>query len=136
MSIQSEAAREFDAYYIKTMTAEHLSDEQERPESLRVSSFPFCALRMIWNRMTAHTRVRKMKYGQKFHTGVGTITHAVIQAWAGRGGQVWGAWKCNVRRCGGIREFSRNPKCPKCDAQMEYVEITVTAFKNVSGHID
>ena len=131
-----DAVKEFDDYYFKSMMAEHESDEPAREERLRVSGFPFCALRFAHKKLVAHLTVRKMKYGSKFHTGVGAITHEIIQQWVGMGGKVWGAWKCKRDGCEGKRELSKNPRCPVCKSYMEYEEITVVAFNNVSGHID
>lgn len=111
-------------------------DERVREERLRVSSFPYCALQHSYKRMTKHEKPPISNFGSFYYTEVGTAAHEVIQDFLGRSGKMYGAWVCNQPKCKGKREFSRKNVCPLCGGRMRYVELTVKAFRNVSGHLD
>ncbi len=126
---------EFSRHY-KSACSIELDDHEVRPERLRVSGFPFCGLEAAYKKLTKHTVERKMTFGSKYYTGVGTLTHEIIQNFMGHGGRILGQWKCQDPECKGIRLASRNNRCPLCNGFMLYEELTVTAFKHVSGHLD
>jgi hypothetical protein len=126
---------EFQSHYRAAVDAK-IEDERERQERLRVSSFPYCPLRHAYTRMTKHERANEANFGSFYYTEVGTVTHDIIQNFFGRSGKIYGAWVCRKLKCKGKREFSSKDKCPICKGRMRYVELTVKAFKNVSGHLD
>lgn len=126
---------EFQSYY-RFAVDRIIEDERERQERLRVSSFPYCPLRHAYQRMTKHERKSEANFGSFYYTEVGTVTHDLIQNFVGREGKIYGAWVCKKVSCKGKRKFSANDKCPICKARMKYVELTVKAFKNISGHLD
>lgn len=128
--------REFGTYYTEQMLREHPDKTPERPDALRVSGFPYCGLKHAYMRLTKHLEVKMAGFGAQFYTGVGTVTHEVVQGFLGHGGKMYGIWNCTTKGCGGRREFSKNNKCPRCSAVMAYEEFTVKAFRNVSGHLD
>lgn len=126
---------EFKNYYVSAV-AKEIEDERVREERLRVSSFPYCPLQHAYTRLTKHEKDKTAGFGSYYYTQVGTVTHDIIQDFAGRGGKIYGAWLCTKKKCDGTRAFSSKNKCPKCGARMRYEELTVKAFKNLSGHLD
>lgn len=126
---------EFGGHYVKH-TATELPDPEVREDRLRVSGFPFCGLRAAYKKLVKHTKEPVMTLGMKYYTGVGTLSHEIIQDWLGLGGRILGQWRCTAPGCIGLRQISRRNDCPICKAQMKYEELTVTAFKHLSGHLD
>lgn len=123
---------DFGNFYTEAVTTQ-IKDERVREERLRVSSFPYCGTRHAYERLTAHERVPMTDFGSLYYTSIGTQAHEVIQTILGMRGKIYGDWKC---ACGSGRKFSAKSKCPKCGKEMQYEELTVKAFKNVSGHLD
>ena len=127
---------EFRGHYASASSAELDDHEPARIPRLRVSGFPFCGLEAAYKRLTNDKVERKMTFGSRYYTGVGTLTHEIIQEWMGRSGRILGQWKCKTEGCKGVRLISRKNICPICKGFMAYEELTVTAFKYVSGHLD
>jgi hypothetical protein len=134
MDIKS-IVKEFGEYYQTNVTTDSLILAEPREEKFRVSGFPYCGLRHLYRRISTQKPEFK-EFGEEYYTGVGTLTHEIIQEYLGLRGRMYGAWKCEVRKCKGVREFSKNSKCPLCGARMRYVEFEVKAFNNLSGHLD
>lgn len=126
---------EFKSHYVSAVNQQIL-DERERQERLRVSSFPYCPLLHAYTRMTKHERPAMANFGSFYYTTVGTAAHEVIQDFFGRSGKIFGRWICRDPNCKGIRRFSAKNICPICKGRMNYEELTVKAFRNVSGHLD
>lgn len=126
---------EFKDYY-KSSVDQIIIDERKREERLRVSSFPYCGLRHSYERMTKHEKPPAANFGSFYYTEVGTAAHEVIQDFMGRKGKIYGVWICTAPGCKGKRKFSAKNTCPLCKSRMRYEELTVKAFKNVSGHLD
>lgn len=129
------ALSDFDTYYRQSVK-QIIPDERGRQERLRVSSFPYCGLRHAYTRMTKHEKPPQANFGSFYYTEVGTVTHDIIQNFLGRKGKMYGAWTCTAPKCKGKRDFSRKNWCPLCKSRMRYEELTVKAFRNVSGHLD
>lgn len=127
--------KEFEGYY-KESVAKKYPDLRVREERLRVSGFPYCALKHAYKRLTAHEVVNDTDMSGYYYVEVGTVAHSIIQEFLGRNGKMYGQWKCLDKACKGFRALSCRNVCPVCKGRMEYEELTVTAFKNVSGHID
>lgn len=121
--------------YLTTSLADEYPDTYKGEDKLRVSGFPYCGLRHLYTRLTA-TDNPVVGFGAKFYTGVGTVTHEVLQAWLGYRGRMFGNWKCTNIRCNGKRIFSNNSSCPKCGSVMMYHELLVKFKRHVSGHLD
>lgn len=126
---------EFKSHYVSAVQ-QTILDERRREERLRVSSFPYCPLQHAYTRMTKHEKPPAANFGSFYYTSVGTATHDVIQDFFGRTGKIYGKWICRDPHCKGKREFSSKDICPLCKGRMNYVELTVKAYKNVSGHLD
>jgi hypothetical protein len=127
--------KELTEYYRKSLKTE-LPDQVQREEKLRVSGFPFCGLKSAWKKMEKlqGLEAKATTNSDKEHyTGTGTNMHLVFQRWLGHHGKILGNWKC---KCGYHAQLKTSNKCKVCKKEMEYEEITVRAFKHVSGHID
>lgn len=135
MSIQ-DVLTEFKNYYSKSLQKDF--DAELREDKLRISSFPYCGLRHFANRLVQ--RSERLSFGLTYYTEVGKVTHSSVQRWLGNNRKMYGMWKCLKPKCKGFRILSRNPKCPRCGALMEYVEIPIRLpehFKYLSmGLID
>jgi hypothetical protein len=126
--------KEFKQYYLDAV-ATQVEDERTHEERLRVSGFPYCPLKHAYKQMTAHVK-KDIDMSGRYYVEVGTVAHELMQDWMGRAGQIYGQWKCRTPGCKGFRAISRKNKCPICKGRMNYEELTVKAFKNVSGHLD
>lgn len=124
---------EFRQHYLEVLSQE-FPEPYVRADDLRVSGFPYCGLKHLYKRLTYHTEKKMEGFGSKYFTGVGTVTHEVIQEWIGHGGRIYGRWLCT--KCGSEKKFSAKNKCKKCKSLMQYEELTVKAFKHLSGHLD
>ena len=112
----------------------------KKEDRLRSSSFPFCGLRLAYE---------KVKYGEdhllqpsgaqsEFYTSVGTLTHRIIQTWGSRVKmkshlKLIGDRFC--RKCGSHYFFSERTTC--CGKHTEYREVRVS-YKDdaIFGHVD
>lgn len=127
--------KQFKNYY-KDAVATKLEDDRVYQERLRVSSFPYCPLKHVYKRMMEGQEPKQADMLGHYYVNVGTVAHEIIQRFMGRGGSIYGQWRCLKKGCKGFRAISRKSKCPICKGFMEYEELTVKAFKNVSGHLD
>ena len=127
--------KQFKNYYLDAVAAK-LEDERDFQERLRVSSFPYCPLKHLYKRMIAGQEEKTADMSGHYYVDVGTVAHEIMQRFMGRGGSIYGAWRCKAKGCKGMRAMSRKSKCPLCGKHMEYIELTVKAFKNISGHLD
>lgn len=127
--------KSYEGYYKSAVDAKH-HDDRTWEERLRVSSFPYCPLKHAYKRLTQHETAPETDMEGMYYTSVGTVTHEIIQDFVGRGGKMYGQWKCSDKACAGFRALSSKNICPKCGSRMLYEELTVRAYKNVSGHID
>lgn len=125
-----DIGQEVVAYLEGTQETELLMGQ--RPRSLRPSSFPYCPLVDLYKSLNPEPDTMPMS-GQYYVT-VGTTAHTAFQRWAGIGGRMLGNWKCN--RCKTTEALTAKHKCPKCKRPMKYVELTVKAFRNLTGHVD
>ncbi len=129
--------REFSSYY-----SECIKQEREvapsNPDTLRVSGFPYCGLRHVYQRMIQLPYVNSA--ASDYYTSVGTITHLVIQHALGYGRRIYGNWECVAEGCTGRRTFSNINTCPICREVMSYKELIVNlrgVFPNLSPcHLD
>lgn len=135
LSPMNSVLAEFGNYYATELSKEYV-DLEQRPDRLRVSGFPFCGLESAYKLMVKDETIRKAGFGSKYYTGVGTLTHEIVQDMVGMGGRILGQWNCLTPNCKGVRLLSRKNKCPICKGLMRYEELTVSAFKYVSGHLD
>jgi len=134
-----ELARELTVYYQSSLDRS-LPDIVVRPDKLRVSGFPYCALVHAFKKMNKACKegpqVEEGTAFKDFYTSFGTAAHLAFQRWLGSNGRIWGDWKCYNKSCGHKVEFSPSIRCPKCGSEMEYEEFEVEAFNHLSGHID
>lgn len=113
--------REFKGYYEKSL--ETTFPNGLREDKLRVSSFPYCGLRHLVKRCIQETE--PIGFGAEFYMGTGTVLHSAAQRSMGANMRIYGMWKCKTPYCNGGRVMSVINKCPKCKAEMEYVEIPI-----------
>jgi hypothetical protein len=124
--------QEFSKYYTTSLKIS-LPDLNKQEPRLRVSGFPFCALKHAYLKMIGHVEPDGDSF-KEYYTSVGTAAHEVFQRWLGAKGRIYGDWSCPS--CKTVTKFSSNNTCSKCKSEMKYEEFTVTAFKHVSGHTD
>lgn len=133
--------KELEEYQRHALTLS-LPDLEPHPERLRVSGFPFCALKTVFSKLQGcyipddddEAQDAKSTFGKDYYCSVGTATHTVLQRYMASGGRILGDWKCY--RCGATRQACFKKRCKKCGAEMEYEEFSVKAFKHLSGHLD
>lgn len=126
-----DALLEFKGYYKRSINRNVVGRARPESPTLRVSGFAYCGLRHAYNKITKGDTYVGFK--SQYYTEVGTITHSLLQHWLGCGGRIYGNWKCNS--CKREVKFSCKNKC-KCGSTMKYVELSVKAFNNVTGHLD
>lgn len=123
----------FEQYY-RTAINTDMPQLSVYAKRLRVSGFPYCGLRHLWENMNhVEGKEEKSDSFKDYYTSVGTVAHSVFQRFMGNGGKIYGDWKC--RSCSKVKKFSASNVC-RCGSEMEYVEFEVKAFKHVSGHLD
>ena len=107
-------------------------------EKLRASGFPYCGLRHAFEKMRLRIKneAPTSDFGKPYYCGNGTTTHELLQRYVGSTGDIIGHWNCRNKKCGGRRELTKYRPCPKCRGEMEYEELTVKAYRFVSGHVD
>jgi hypothetical protein len=121
--------------YLNNYENEWVVEEQDpkRYFYLRPSSFPYCGFRKVLNANKDIDAPRLNTFASTYFTQVGHTTHAVFQAFGGRGGKLVGDWECKT--CGEWRKFSTDHKC-KCGEDMHYHELEIKYRGIVLGHID
>lgn len=111
---------------------------QYHPDTLRVSGFPYCGLRHLYEKLSMTEEKEADKNSNDanmmFYTSVGTAAHLAFQRFMGQRGRILGNWKCY--KCGHFVKSSHVLSCPKCGSEMEYEEFSIKIFKHVSGHLD
>lgn len=135
--------KEFQRHYTKLVESKDFLSPDEadwkREDRLRVSGFPYCGLKHAHHRLNGEEEEQEeeVSFSMKYYTSVGTQTHRYIQYVLGYGAQMLGKWKCVTPGCPGTGEkIGFKNVCPKCKRPMDYEELTVKAYKHLSGHID
>lgn len=126
--------RELEKYYKESM-ATPLPDLVPFEKKLRVSGFPYCALKHSHEVLTHH-EPEDGDSSKSFYCDVGTAAHLIFQRWMGCAGRIYGDWLCSNKKCKHIVHFSNKNVCPKCKSEMLYEEFTVKYGKHLSGHLD
>lgn len=125
--------------YIKDAMENQTVDDFERPKrrlELHPSSFPYCGIRDLYEFVQqAPAPMGQLTFASSYFTSVGTLVHELIQTFMGKGGRVWGHWKCSMHKhgCGytALEEISPYHDCPVCGHGCVYEEI---GFKvNIDG---
>lgn len=125
--------------YIKEAMEAHTVDEFSRIKrrlELHPSGFPYCGLRDIYEFVQeAPAPMSSVTFAGSYFTSVGTLVHTLIQTFMGKGGRVWGHWKCSQAEHGCTYSDNENltpyHDCPTCGHCCTYEEI---GFKvNMSG---
>lgn len=130
---------ELTEYFKASMARDNTLPELDyHPDSLRVSGFPYCGLKHLYEKLTLTEEKAKEKglteAGKTFYTTVGTAAHLAFQRFMAQRGRILGNWKCY--KCKHVELNQHAVKCPKCSSEMEYEEFDVKIFKHVSGHLD
>lgn len=117
--------------YIKDAMENQTIDEwgrHSRRLELHPSGFPYCAIRDIYEFVQeAPVPMSLQTFAGSYFTSVGTLVHELIQTFMGKGGRVWGHWKCSMHKhgCGysSMDEISVYHDCPTCGHYCVYEEI-------------
>lgn len=133
-----DTLKDFTSYYSKCVKTEVRLEAPTRTDTLRISGLAYCGLKHVYTRMIQPAEY--LSFGSEYYTGVGTLTHEAVQDFLGRGGRMYGVWDCEQDGCHGQRTFSANNRCPACNSEMKYNEISIdlsAIFPNVSScHLD
>lgn len=144
----------FDSLYKTTLKTELNVDS--RPPRIRMSSFPFCPRRFMYECIGYMTGNYLWSFTADFYCGIGTAVHQALQKWVplANPGYILGNWSCD--HCGKwVRDTDEsNPRgriwkpymvyakigplmCPKCGRPMQYEEFEfILPDAPVSGHCD
>lgn len=103
---------------------------------LRPSSFPYCGLRFFLDFPQKLDQPRLQKLASAYFTEVGTLVHSIFQRFSAKRGKIVGDWKCVNKDCRHVIKFGTYTACPKCNSEMEYLELEFAYKKTVLGHSD
>lgn len=130
---------ELTEYFKSVMARDNTLPELDyHPDALRVSGFPYCGLKHLYEKLTLTEEKAAAKKstdgGKMFYTTVGTAAHLAFQRFMAQRGRILGNWKCY--KCKHVELNQHVIRCPKCGSEMEYEEFDVKIFNHVSGHLD
>lgn len=139
--------REFKRYLdqnLKSVTELRLSGLSEKQQKeyakreaeLHPSSFPFCPLRNVYERLIREPDpVVYVDFRGEYYTNVGHVTHGLLQQYLGLGGKLLANWKC--LECSHVHRFTSHvAECVKCKSpKVAYSEIG-GRFGHVRWHKD
>lgn len=114
--------------------------DPKRVNTLRVSSFPFCATSWFLNLPRSTSQRARVSFEDRFFTGVGTSVHSVAQASLALSKYVVRDWICG--ECHHRHKFQIRPiKCISCGERYDerlwkYDESSVASRGIINGHID
>lgn len=124
----AELTKEVQGYFrdtIENATHPYPSRFLRRLE-LHPSGGRYCGVRDMYDWLTEdHAPINHKKFMEVYFTSVGTLVHEIIQRFAGKGGRVWGHWKCQHFPACDYKAPDIGPyhACPSCGSACDYDEI-------------
>lgn len=143
--VTSAFVQDYTQWVGKGTTSKPLSEFSEKEQQeywrrdaeLHPSSFPYCALRGAYARITREADpVLERGFGFDYFLPVGTATHVALQRWLGRSGNMIGNWTCCCKR---RYAFVVRPEtCVRCGASdsFEYHELGGVWGTHTHWHCD
>lgn len=137
VSIKKELTKYINSQ-VQTVFVKEVDKTARRYWELHPSSFPWCGLQQAWEEANGVERKPLDFYGE-YYTGLGTLTHELMQRYLGYRGSIIGYWQCmHCRKKHKQKKPITAPdSCKSCGHPVfEYHEIGIKFGKYTYGHVD